>query len=523
MRIFLSFLLVVFCVAIYSPVVNATAFERLVMPGDLIQGHAKYEDDCSECHESFSKTDQSKLCLGCHKDIAKDVKNNKGYHGKSKIVNNRSCKSCHTDHKGREHNIVLLDKEIFNHAITDFKLKGQHKQAKCTSCHKTNKKYTEAPSACYSCHKDDDVHKEKLGKKCYSCHSEKSWQKIKFDHSKTDFPLRGEHKETSCDSCHPDNQHKNIKTACYSCHSINDVHKGRYGRKCNTCHNEKDWSESRFNHDEKTKFKLKGRHKKASCDSCHLPKLGNIFKKKPKKTCFSCHKNDDVHNGQSGKKCNKCHAETRWKKHKFNHDKDTKFRLSGRHKKIKCNGCHSRSNKKQKLKTDCYSCHKLDDVHKEQQGRQCNDCHNDYGWKHKVRFNHDISPFPLLGQHAILTCEECHLDSAFKDVSSRCISCHENDDSHKQTLGLSCNACHNPNSWKLWQFDHDKQTSFKLESAHKGLQCKACHKSVMGESISKSPTCSVCHLQDDIHRGEFGNHCDQCHNSDKFDQIELMR
>jgi len=509
---------------IFTSAANATSFEKLVMPGELIQGHAKYEDNCSECHQSFSKTDQSKLCTDCHKDIAKDLKEHKGYHGKSKIVNKRPCKSCHTDHKGRKENIVLLDKEIFNHETTDFSLTGQHKQTQCSNCHKTNKKYREALSSCYSCHKNDDAHKEKLGKKCYTCHNETSWKKIKFDHSKTDFPLREKHEKASCDSCHPDNRHKKTPTTCYSCHAINDTHRGRYGKKCKSCHSEKKWSESHFDHNKKTKFKLKGQHKNVACDSCHTIKKGNIFKNKLKKTCISCHKNDDIHNGRTSNKCDKCHSETRWKKHKFNHDKDTKFKLKGKHKKLTCTTCHpsGKKIKNQKLKTNCYSCHKLDDSHQDQQGRECENCHNDQGWRHRVIFNHDITQFPLLGQHAIIPCQECHLSSTFKDASENCISCHKADDEHKQTLGTLCNQCHNPNGWKLWQFDHNKQSSFTLENAHKGLQCKACHKSKTDQSINQSSTCNACHLQDDIHRGDFGSHCDQCHNSNKFDEIQLL-
>jgi hypothetical protein len=523
MRLITLFLLIFFLSFAYTSGANATSFERLVMPGELIQGHAKYEDNCSECHESFSKTDQSKLCMSCHKDIALDVKKQKGFHGKSKIANNRKCDSCHTDHKGRDANIVLMDTETFNHKLTDFPLSGKHAQTKCTSCHKANKKYSEAPSNCYSCHKEDDTHKEKLGKKCYRCHSSTSWNQIKFDHSKTDFKLRGKHRETSCDSCHPDNRHKKTAKKCYSCHAINDAHKGRYGNKCQTCHSEKKWSETHFDHNVKTKFKLRGEHKNITCDSCHTHKTGTIFKQRLKKSCISCHKNDDVHNGQNGNKCQKCHSEKRWSQNKFNHNKDTKFKLRGLHKKLSCATCHpaGKKNKKKKIKVNCYSCHKLDDSHRGQQGKECNSCHNDLGWKHKVRFNHDLSGFPLLGQHAISPCEECHLDSAFKDASSNCISCHKTDDTHKQTLGTSCNRCHNPNGWKLWQFDHDRQTQFKLEDSHKDLNCKSCHKNTMNDSIEQSPTCNVCHLQDDIHRGDFGNHCDQCHNSVKFDQIQL--
>ena len=504
------------------PFAEASVFEKLVMPGKLIQGHAKYEAECSNCHESFSKEDQSFLCLDCHEKVASDVKKNKGFHGKSKIVESRQCKSCHTDHKGRNIDVVGLDVETFDHKLTDFSLKGKHEREKCSSCHKQDKKYREAPSNCYSCHKKDDVHKKKLGEKCHTCHSETSWQKMKFDHSKTDFPLKGKHEKASCDSCHPDNKHKDTPTKCYSCHAINDAHNRRYGKKCVTCHSEKNWEKTHFNHDKKTKFKLKGSHKKVLCDSCHTHKTGSIFKKHPKKNCYSCHKSDDVHRAQNGKKCQKCHTETSWGKSKFNHNTDTKFKIKGNHKALKCVACHAggqlNTKKKKKLKRNCYSCHKLDDLHKGQQGKQCADCHSEKGWLHVVRFNHDLVDFPLLGQHAIIPCEECHLSKAFKDVGKKCVSCHEDDDTHKRTMGAQCSQCHNPNGWPFWRFDHSKQTRFALKGAHKGLQCRACHKSTTNVRVEQSPTCAVCHVRDDVHNGSFGSRCDQCHNSEKFEE-----
>jgi len=507
-------------------IAEASVFDKMVMPGKLIQGHAKYEAECANCHESFSKSDQSSLCLDCHEKVSSDVKKRKGFHGKSKIVKNRSCKSCHTDHKGRKKDVVGLDIETFNHVMTDFPLKGQHIQEKCSSCHKKDKKYREALSACYSCHKDDDVHKKKLGTKCYKCHSETSWGKMKFDHSKTDFPLKGKHEKASCDSCHPDNKHKDTPTRCYSCHAINDVHKRRYGKKCISCHSEKGWDKSHFNHNKKTKFKIRGKHKSVACDSCHTHKTGSIFKKHPKKNCYSCHKNDDVHRSQNGKKCAKCHTESAWKKSNFNHDRDTKFKLKGNHKRLKCVACHPggslSAKKKKKLKTSCYSCHKLDDSHNGQQGKQCRDCHSEKGWSHVTRFNHDLSAFPLLGQHAIIPCDECHLNNAFKSASMKCVSCHQKDDSHERSMGARCALCHNPNGWSFWRFDHNKQTRFKLTGSHKGLQCKACHEDSMNEQVEQSSTCAVCHIRDDVHNGSFGSRCDQCHNSEKFDQNKLL-
>ncbi len=58
---------------------------------------------------------------------------------------------------------------------------------------------------------------------CSACHSTTSWQakgasgdKQRFDHSKTGFPLTGQHVSTPCVGCH--NATRAIKRACASCH-----------------------------------------------------------------------------------------------------------------------------------------------------------------------------------------------------------------------------------------------------------------------------------------------------------------
>ena len=48
-------------------------FERLVSPGALIEGHAKLEKDCSNCHATFDKGAQTRLCLDCHKAVRADI------------------------------------------------------------------------------------------------------------------------------------------------------------------------------------------------------------------------------------------------------------------------------------------------------------------------------------------------------------------------------------------------------------------------------------------------------------------
>ena len=111
---------------INSGISLADSIESLIMPGPVIEGHAKYEDDCNQCHKIFDKSDQNKLCLSCHKDINKDVKNKQGYHGKYPIIKKTDCNVCHIEHKGRDADIIKLDYKTFQHQYTDFKLKGSH-------------------------------------------------------------------------------------------------------------------------------------------------------------------------------------------------------------------------------------------------------------------------------------------------------------------------------------------------------------------------------------------------------------
>jgi len=500
----------------------AASIETLMMPGEVIQGHAKYEEDCIKCHERFRKVSQTKLCLDCHKKVAEDIEQKKGYHSRIKNIKNTECKTCHTDHIGRKGDIVQLNKATFDHKLTDFALKGAHINSKCVNCHKKEKKYREAPSRCIDCHEKADVHKGRLGKDCLKCHTETLWAKAKFDHDKTKLPLRGKHKTASCVSCHPNELYKNITTTCFGCHQVNDMHEGRFGKKCQDCHAEKGWNQMVFNHD-KTKFKLTGGHKKANCLSCH-PK-GDIYKAEAGKKCFDCHKLDDEHKGRFGKDCQSCHSSVEWKKAKFDHDK-TDFKLRSKHKKVDCQRCHQdvipkKTKKKKTPARSCFACHQQDDIHKGKQGKQCASCHNESNWSDKIIFDHGLTKFPLIGLHAVLTCEECHVSAAYKDTKSECYSCHKKNDEHKLKLGTSCETCHNPNGWKHWSFDHDKQTDFKLDGKHKDVYCLDCHTQPTKKKLKTPSACGICHQKDDVHDRGFGMQCDRCHITKSFKELKL--
>jgi hypothetical protein len=497
--------------------VQASPLETLVMPGEVVQGHAKVEKQCERCHEPFSQSVQNKLCRDCHEDVDHDVQRGQGFHGRLKDIEQRQCKSCHTDHKGRDARIILLDRDTFDHAHTDFALKGEHQKVQCAGCHKPRAKFREAPGLCVDCHKADDPHRGKLGEKCADCHDEKSWKKEQFDHGKTQFPLLGKHKDVTCQTCHVDPAYKDTPKECVACHRINDVHAGKLGAKCESCHSVNDWKKPKFDHDRDTHFRLTGRHASTACAGCHK---GNAFKEKLGTTCVACHKKDDEHKGHNGTECQDCHVTSSWTRSSFDHDK-TRFPLRNRHEKVACEGCHKGSLVKDKLKLDCVSCHEKDDVHKKQEGPQCEQCHNDQGWNVRVTFSHELTRFPLIGLHAITPCGECHLKSSFKDAEQDCVACHKQDDTHKGTLGGRCEQCHNPNGWQFWNFDHGKRSDFALTGAHDTLQCKACHKDpVVGDKLELPAACSDCHQKDDVHRGSYGQNCERCHQTTRFNELK---
>ena len=432
--------------SVLPPANGQSLFEKLVMPGDVVQSHAKYEKTCESCHEAFSKKAQRRLCLECHKEIATSISAKTGFHGKSPGIATAECKTCHTDHKGRKADIVQLDTETFNHVLTDFQLLGAHKSALCSDCHAKGEKFRSAPSTCFACHKADDAHKGGLGQDCASCHNENAWRKPKsFDHSKTRFLLKGAHERVQCAVCHVGERYKDLPHACVACHNIQDVHRGRYGPKCETCHTSTKWAVINFDHAKATIFPLNGAHASAKCESCHK---GDLYKDKLATACVSCHKANDPHKGQLGTRCESCHNETSWRrKVAFDHDL-TSFPLIGLHTTVPCEECH-RSEAYRGTSKVCSDCHK-DSFHQGKLGSACNSCHNPNGWA-LWRFDHDRqTQFPLTGAHAGLKCHACHASAAITPIAApkECIACHKSDDTHRGAFGPRCEKCHTTSSFR---------------------------------------------------------------------------
>lgn len=497
----------------------AQSLETAIMPGQVIKGHARLESECKNCHVRFNRAAQTRLCVDCHKDIARDISRRRGFHGR---LSERECRACHTDHKGRNADIAPVKARSFDHRQTDFVLRGGHASptVECRACHVPGKKYREAPSDCYACHKKDDKHRGKLGRRCADCHSEVNWKRTRFDHSKTRFPLRNGHADVACQSCHKSRDFKGAPLACVACHLKDDQrkgHRGAFGKKCETCHTDRAWKTSKFDHDRDTRYPLRGRHELARCTSCHK---GTLYQEKLPTACVACHRKDDQktgHRGRFGEKCESCHIEKAWTSTTFDHGK-TRYPLRGRHARIRCASCHTGILYRENLKTACIGCHLKDDKHRGQLGPKCESCHNEASWR-RTRFDHGLTRFPLLGKHASAKCEACHTTPQYKDTKTDCYSCHRKDDRHKLRLGTLCGECHNARNWKQWNFDHDKRTRFALDGKHAGLDCHACHKFAVSGRAVVAAACVSCHEDRDVHNGGFGRVCERCHVTSSFKTI----
>jgi hypothetical protein len=500
-----------------------------------------------------------------------------GYHGRITIA---ACRSCHTDHKGRDARIAQFDPRTFDHTQNDYLLRGKHANAACSGCHKSGARYNAAPSACVECHRKDDTHRGSLGAACADCHSEKSWKEATFDHARTRFALTGKHADVQCRSCHRNTSFKETPQQCVACHRRDDKHKARYGEKCETCHTTKAWRDITFDHGT-TRYALRGGHARAKCDACHT---GVLYRDRLDTRCLSCHRKDDKHKGQLGPACGDCHSEQGWKDTRFDHDRtrfpltgkhasvrcaachgtrpaaqapsacnachakddkhkgvfadqcqtchgtdtwktsrfdharDTRYPLRGRHAEAACETCHVQPVKRVKLGQACPDCHARDDVHQGQQGPRCEQCHQESSWR-KVAFDHARARFPLVGAHLKVACNQCHASARYKDAKSECAACHARKDVHEGRFGKRCDACHSARAWQAWDFDHDRNTRFALDGGHRGVRCAACHAQPITGTDKQPRPCAACHAADDVHDGAFSSQCARCHVSSSFKTI----
>jgi len=249
--------------------------------------------DCKVCHKTANIKDPLPTdCAGCHR--SEDAHANRLGDG---------CEKCHSASAWKPTN--------FDHTRDGkYELLGSHVRLGCHVCHTAPVTEQKLGTNCNDCHRTRDVHSGRLGTDCARCHGTETWRKdVAFDHDLTNFTLVGLHVAVPCHQCHTTPSYKGAPKGCNDCHQRDDRHKGSLGKECETCHSPNGWGIWEFDH-AKTGFPLLGAHVRATCEGCHKQPPDVV---KLAGDCASCHTQDDVHLGQFGRQCQRCHNASTFK------------------------------------------------------------------------------------------------------------------------------------------------------------------------------------------------------------------
>lgn len=484
---------------------GASSAHAQISPGPLSKPHESLAGplSCTKCHE-FARGAVPLKCLDCHAEIRQRIAARQGMHAYWLAPNasGKDCVSCHSEHNGTDFPLVHWqpNREAIDHSRTGFPLTGRHATAGCNDCHKAaniaagarsailvkdlNRTYLGLSRECTSCHADE--HHSQLGNQCANCHTTSAWKPASgFNHANTKYALTGAHATVACEKCHSTVTTSNAKPyvkyaglafgKCNDCHA--DPHKGSFTAPCQSCHSTASWT--------------------------HVAQLEG-----------------------------------------FDHSK-TDFPLVGKHRTVACSDCHTHGDFKMPVAhAKCVDCH-TPDPHKAQfQARaskgECAECHTLDGWK-PILFGvkeHSTSAYPLLGKHASVECDKCHIpagaDTVFKVKFGQCSDCHQ--DAHNGQFAKApyqnrCETCHTVADFHRSKFTiaMHRDTRFPLEGGHAVVPCIECHKAKGGTGTEAKlnfhfddQSCTACHT--DPHHGEFNERmaergtngkplgCEACHN-----------
>lgn len=397
-----------------------------------VRSHAEIGGDCKACHTAPWESDvMADHCAVCHTEIAAQMMDVASMHG-SVLHNNPElgCRHCHPEHRGPDAALTEMGDAAFPHEVVGFSLNGHQLTAArepfvCSDCHAANISMFELDT-CDACHRQMDLafttaHTLSYGGACLDCHDGVDRFGSHFDHNAFSFQIKGAHVGLACDKCHFNARSLGdfgvTLQDCYACHQKDEPHQGRFGFSCAACHTEDGWTPATFDHD-LAAFKLEGEHAEVACDSCHL---NNVFAGTPD-DCYSCHREDDEHNGQFGTDCAACHNPSDWDDADFDHNRSG-FPLTGEHAGVACERCHS-SGQFTGLFTACAGCHGDPVFHAGMFGLDCAACHSVNNWS--ARYN---GPHPGIADeggsgvnHGGASCRDCHTETLH---SATCLSCHD--------------------------------------------------------------------------------------------------
>lgn len=264
---------------------------RVVSPGPLAAAHAGLEgvSRCGDCHAGLRETPDAR-CADCHEEVARRMRDGIGWHGGFE----GDCAGCHAEHRGRDADLMGLDRESFSHDLARFALRGAHREVECDACHRRalepggpERFHPQGVSfaRCADCHVDPHDGAFGEGVDCGACHGETAFDAAglradaRFDHERdAGFPLEGAHARAACGDCHTDARRAAAEAAerppgrglprnCAGCHE--DPHRGALDAPCTTCHDATRFALPDFDHRARTGFALDATHASLECGACH--------------------------------------------------------------------------------------------------------------------------------------------------------------------------------------------------------------------------------------------------------------
>jgi len=188
---------------------------------------------------------------------------------------------------------------------------------------------------------------------------------------------------------------------------------------------------------EQTGFPLLGRHATLDCLACHSTIMDNEHLGLSN-DCSSCHLEDYLATAGPNHErfglstdCRECHSgeDARWGDAVYPHAGS--FPLVLGHDVGNCTLCHDGAAESPPA-DDCYACHVRDyaaahdPVHV---GNgfpiECRSCHGIGGFRDVRLYDHTASGFLMYGDHATLTCDDCHDGGVWAGLAADCDACHD--------------------------------------------------------------------------------------------------
>ncbi len=504
-----------------------------VSPGPLSAAHRNVAElraqDCDRCHGDSKRT-LAQACNDCHGQIAQQLALKGGFHGQ--LPKAEDCGKCHTEHFGTE--LALVSERSFTqagikaiadytHAGLDFELVGRHGEISCQECHpnanartlpKGQPRFLGLSQDCATCHQDP--HAGRMAKDCNACHGqERPFHELANFLHPEGFPLDGVHGESACTDCHE-------PEGAFAVELLGGLQSPQ-APQCADCHDSP--HSQPFLHSVSAQLAL---DVAASCAACHS-EHGTLQPFASYNVALS----RELH-GASG------------------------FELQAPHAEQACVDCHNPQSQPERLPNDCGACHA--GPHGDQflggpfRGSDCLTCHAPSHFTPSI-FNaqtHLPTGFELEAGHGQAGCADCHQVPSgqalgltdFSAVENACSACHV--DVHRgQFLGLAsepeaCDICHQTTTFADLDrdaFDHGRRTGFELAGAHRSARCESCHQPaqeadsfgrrfgrVLASPGVQASACINCH--DNVHVGPMANSsesCDQCHNTQGFEQVDRDR